>query len=118
MGGVQADERQRQDDLALGAARELARRVRRHFGDRLRRVVLFGSRARGDWGGGSDVDVLILVDGLTMKERDWVYDTGAEVYMETRIHVAPLALSTAEYDRLRRLERLIVDDIEQQGIDL
>jgi hypothetical protein len=53
-----------------------------------------------------------------MKERDWVYDTGAEVYMETRIHVAPLALSTAEYDRLRRLERLIVDDIEQQGIDL
>lgn len=80
--------------------------------------MLFGSHARGDWGPDLDADVLVLVDDLTMKERDWIHDTGADVYMETRIHVAPLALSTAEYDRLRRLERLLVHDIERQGIEL
>jgi predicted nucleotidyltransferase len=38
--------------------------VAEHFGDRLERIVLFGSRARGDARGDSDYDVAIFVRDL------------------------------------------------------
>ena len=45
---------------ALDEARE---RLAALYGDRLRRVVLFGSQARGDAGPDSDVDVLVVLRG-------------------------------------------------------
>lgn len=57
------------------------------YGPRLRRVVLFGSRARGDAGAGADYDVAIFLDSiadftsesrlLSELEADMLYETGA-----------------------------------------
>jgi predicted nucleotidyltransferase len=88
------------------------------FGDRLLRLVLFGSQARGEAGPDSDVDVLAIVRDLTGTERREIYEIGAEVYMETRVHVAPLAMSELEYAELERLERLLPNEIARDGIAL
>lgn len=45
---------------------EFVERVTARFGDRISFVVLFGSMARGDFGAGSDYDVLI---GLTQEDH-------------------------------------------------
>jgi predicted nucleotidyltransferase len=42
---------------------ELGRRLRELYGHRLARLVLFGSRARGDSESGSDIDVLVVLRG-------------------------------------------------------
>jgi uncharacterized protein len=59
------------------------------YGDRLERVMLFGSRARGDAGGDSDYDVAVFikdlgpfwgeVDRLVYLETECLYDTGAVI---------------------------------------
>lgn len=53
---------------------ELARRytetLRRHFGDRLVSVVLYGSVARGDCTNTSDIDLLIIAEGLPASWRE------------------------------------------------
>ena len=59
------------------------------YGDRLERVVLFGSRARGDAREDSDYDVAVFiknlgpfwgeVDRLVDVETDLLYDTGAVI---------------------------------------
>ena len=59
------------------------------YGDRLERVVLFGSRARGDAREDSDCDVAVFikdlgpfwgeVDRLVDVETDLLYDTGAVI---------------------------------------
>jgi uncharacterized protein UPF0158/nucleotidyltransferase-like protein len=43
-------------------AREVARDLRRMYGDRLRSVLLFGSWARGDAHPESDIDLLVVLD--------------------------------------------------------
>lgn len=39
----------------------LVARLHQHYGNDLRRVVLFGSKARGDFNSESDLDVLVVV---------------------------------------------------------
>jgi predicted nucleotidyltransferase len=88
------------------------------FGDRLMDLRLFGSYARDEARPESDVDVLVVVAGLTRHERREVFDMAWEVYAKTLLHLSPLALSCAEWEMLRAREYLIASDIEREGIPL
>ena len=81
-------------------------------GDRVQRVVLFGSRARGDHDAESDVDLLVVtaeeqdkavVDCLTPRD-DVVFFT--------------LAMSEAEYRRYQRLQFPLYVNLRRDGIEL
>ncbi len=62
----------RADDLAT--AREMARRIVEVAGDRVERIILFGSRARGDAHPDSDYDLLVVTsDEMTRKEERELY---------------------------------------------
>lgn len=61
------------------------------FGDRLERLVLFGSRARGEGHEHSDLDVLVLVDGLTREERVAIFDMALDLELDTRLAIGPIA---------------------------
>lgn len=98
---------------ALGTLKD---RVSERFGDRLGKTVLFGSYARGEAREDSDVDVLVVIDGLTARERTGVYTLGADVWMETGVRLAPIAFSKEEWEELARRELLLADDVGQQGI--
>jgi predicted nucleotidyltransferase len=83
------------------------------LGPRLREVRLFGSYARGEPTGESDVDVLVLVERLEEGDRDRiveaVFDAGGALF-------APLVLTVEQLDRLRARELLIAQDLDLQGI--
>jgi predicted nucleotidyltransferase len=49
---------------------EFARQVRARLGSRVRKVVLFGSRARGDARDDSDYDVVVVVDRRSPEVRE------------------------------------------------
>ena len=49
------------------------------LGSRLRKVILFGSRARGDHGLYSDYDVLVVVNELTPEIENAIDDVAGEV---------------------------------------
>jgi predicted nucleotidyltransferase len=50
-------------------AEQLRERILQAFGARVRRIILFGSRARGDALADSDYDVLVVLDELAPAER-------------------------------------------------
>ncbi len=100
------------------ALAELHAWLRERFAARLRSVALFGSRARGEGHEESDLDVLIVVDGLTGAERREIGHQGGDLLTRHDLLVSPFALSASEWQTLRERERRIAVEIERDGIPL
>ncbi len=86
------------------------------YGDRIERVVLFGSRARGDARDDLDYDVAVFLHGLTeyWREADRITDVGTDILYDTGavINALPFrAGSLAERTSLMR-------EIRFDGVDL
>ena len=96
----------------------LKRSLESLLGDRLAGIVLFGSMARGDFDEESDIDVAIIIRGLTRKVKHQVLDEVAGFELEHDMPVSALVLSEDEFSRLKKRERRIALDIEREGIPL
>lgn len=82
---------------------------------------MFGSYARGDANEESDVDVLVVVDGLTDDELLEVASLANEADAADRAHwsgLAPFACSSEKAADMRSRERLLFRDIDREGIAL
>ena len=62
--GNKTTDRRPEDSVWESALGEFAGKARAALGERLVRLVLYGSRARGDASADSDVDLLAVVDGI------------------------------------------------------
>lgn len=90
------------------------------FGERLREITLFGSRARGDAREDSDVDLLVVIDELSEQERGEVFDHAWSAGMagEEYVVLAPIPYSSAQAGELRRRERRLMREIDDHGVPL
>lgn len=88
------------------------------LGDRMLRITLFGSRARGDYSNDSDIDVAIIVRGLTRELKNKILDRVAEIELKYLTPLSTFVLSEDEFNHLRKKERRIALDIEREGVPL
>lgn len=98
--------------------KELKKTLENLLGDQLLRIVLFGSLARGDYNNESDIDVAVIVRGLSRKLKNQILDEVAEFELKHYIPLSVLVLSEEEFNSLKRRERRIALDIEREGIPL
>jgi predicted nucleotidyltransferase len=107
--------------MVVEALERFRRDLRERFGARLELVRLFGSHARGDAWEESDVDVLVLIDGVTQEERDEVIALAwraGDIAPDSWLVLSPLVRTPGQFEELRRAERRIARDIDREGITL
>ncbi len=102
-------------ERALGL---LAERLRARFGERLRELRVFGSYARGEANEDSDLDVLVLVDGLGPLEIADGATDGWLVGLDTELPISVLPMATERLEELRRGERALAQVLDTEGITL
>jgi predicted nucleotidyltransferase len=100
------------------ALKELRNYLESQLGDRLVRMVLFGSQARGDSDIESDIDIAMIVRELSRELRDQILDSVAEIEMKYLTPLSVHILSESEFERLKKRERRFALDIEREGIPL
>lgn len=80
---------------------EFNNQVRKILGNRLKKVILYGSYARGDYNEKSDVDLMLLTD-LTFEEiekyRDAVSDIAFDIELKTGIIISPVIKNIDNYN--------------------
>ena len=75
--------------------------VKRILGDKLTKIIVYGSYARGDYRENSDVDIMILTK-LSEEEiraiKNDIYDLAFEVEMRTGIELSPIIKNEEQYE--------------------
>lgn len=91
--------------------REAARQA---LGDRFVRVVLFGSRARGDSDEDSDVDLLVVTRGHSEVEERVIVDAATLLSLESDLMLSPLVRE----ERWLMMDIPVVREIAREGVTL
>lgn len=105
-------------DVLRSALHDLDRRLKEKFGERYLKLILFGSRARGDHEPDSDADVAIVMRDMVTEEWPLTKSVLAETYeilLDTGLYIEPhvfeaAALAAPESARNPPLVREILKD--------
>jgi uncharacterized protein len=86
------------------------------YGDRIERVVLFGSRARGDSRADSDYDVAVFLKGLAdrWQEVDRIVPLVTDILYEEGAFIHAMPHRAGSHENRTSLMR----EIRREGIDL
>lgn len=85
------------------------------------KVVLFGSRARGDNNFDSDIDIAVVVPGQKLTHREKrllskkLLNVTFDIELKTGLVINPLVISTSEYNKTASQSELI-KNIRHDGV--
>jgi uncharacterized protein len=87
------------------------------YGKRLKGVYLYGSYARGDFHSGSDIDVLIALEGAVSpnQEIDRISDKVADIGLEYNVLIATLPVPEIW---LQQRKSPLFENVRQEGVRL
>ena len=63
--------------------REFRNNMQARYANTVSRIVLFGSRARGDWNEDSDIDVLVIVENQAAGLKEQIRRIGSKLSLES-----------------------------------
>lgn len=69
------------------------------LGDQVDQIVLFGSVARNEETEDSDIDVLVVVEDKSLKDR--VFDISYSIMLETDIYISPKVVDLEEFEQIQ-----------------
>ena len=84
--------------------------------DNLVSIRLFGSKARGDNGKDSDIDVFVLVKKKTPEIRDTMAGIEVEYDINYGLPISTVLYSLLEYTRNKQLRSFFVENVEKEGV--
>lgn len=97
---------------------ELKHAVTEICGSQIVRFALYGSRARGDYDRDSDIDIAIVVRGLTRELKRRIIDAVCDIEIKHLTPLSTIVFSEEDFEFLKKRERRIALDIEREGIPL
>ena len=90
--------------------------IRERLGEHLKKIILFGSRARGDDDPESDYDVLLVVDEVTREINDAINEVSGSILCEQSVVFGAIAVSETEFDT--RLHNPLLMNVRREGVVL
>ncbi len=94
------------------------RQLHARFGDRVSSVVLFGSKARGDSGPDSDVDVLVRLTDDDPQLQSEVRRLAARVSLEYDLLLSVRAVGRSQWERMARYRTPLFHALQSEGVPL
>lgn len=96
---------------------ELRQRLAVLYGDRLQQLLLYGSSARGEAGPGSDLDVLVVLQGPVDAGLE-ISRTGAIVAELSLTHDVVIACVFMDQERFLHRQGPFLRNVRREGIPL
>ena len=99
---------------------KFVKEIKKVLENRLIKVILYGSYARGDFHKNSDIDILLLTD-LNEKEieeyREKICDIIFDIELEEDIHISPIIKNIDKYNARVDIIPFYMN-IQREGVEL
>ena len=109
------------DRLALSeaqAVKAFVRAVNTSFPGLVSRIVLFGSKARGDSRAESDIDILVVVRGEDWRLSNAISTLAARISLEQDVLLGPVVIGKERWERMEREKFSLYRNITRDGLVL
>ncbi len=100
------------------ALAEYLRRLKEEYGDMVVRVVLYGSKVRGDYGQESDLDLLVVMNSDDPHLLEAVGQLSFPLKLDYGVALSELIVGASRYDWMRRHEEPLFRNIRDEGVEL
>ena len=93
---------------------KLFKKIRERFGNKVEKIILFGSYARGDYGKDSDIDLLIIVNDrkIEYELRKIVYSFIPSVGRLISVKV----IERKDYEMMNKMSFSFVKSVKREGV--
>lgn len=81
-------------------------------------IILFGSKARGDYTENSDIDILVILKEYSKTSIDYIYGLVAKILIEHSIYLSVKVWDYNNYLRIKKLNTPFILKILKEGIRL
>ena len=99
---------------------EFTNNVKELLGNRVKKIILYGSYARGDYKKNSDIDIMILTD-LNFEEiekyRDEISDIAFDIELDTGIIIFPVIKNIDKYNERVNIVPFFMN-VQKEGVVL
>jgi predicted nucleotidyltransferase len=100
------------------AIRAFVHQVHERFPGEILSIALFGSKARGDSGPGSDIDILIIVGQESWPLREEISTLAARVSLEYAVLIGPRVIGQERWECMQRDGFSLYENIMVEAISL
>jgi predicted nucleotidyltransferase len=85
----------------------------------VKKLILFGSRTRGEAEEYSDIDILVLTENpRNFADRDKLSDASAEINVDFGVTISCLYYNEMEWETGDTINPLLRDNINREGVEL
>jgi predicted nucleotidyltransferase len=105
------------NEIEKKAVGELIEKLKETYGDNLVKVILYGSKARGDQTEDSDIDIMVVLGDYMdiKKERFKIYDIVWSVCYVYDLLISVIIKNKSDYEKF---DTILLKNIENEGIEL
>jgi predicted nucleotidyltransferase len=102
-------------DKAL-VIKDFTETMKNHYGDRLSKIILYGSYARGDFNEESDIDFLVLLNDEEVRTSKELLNTYKLLYHLTLKNNIEVSMSAASLQKYELATKAFYQFIKKEGI--
>jgi uncharacterized protein len=100
------------------AVQKLLSRLQAAYGKQIRQAMLFGSKARGNAGSDSDIDILLLVEKETWALKDEISGITADINLDADLQIDVRVIGVERWQRMAKIQAGLYRTISQDAIPL
>ena len=99
------------------AITKLKNLLNQRMGNNLKDVLLYGSKARGDYNNDSDIDILVIADNVNATVKDFIRDSILDIQLEYSLPIS-VHIRSIDYFNAQQANRLnlFIYNVEREGI--
>ena len=96
--------------------KEFVNMVMEKYEDRVEKIILFGSYARGEGKEESDMDVLVITTADWFEMQKNLSEIAVDVLLDTGVYISAKAVTVEEYKQMKDINTGFYQNVAREGV--